>query len=127
MSMNLDQLAQGVASGTVTRRRALGVLAAAVVGATVPFARAEAVPACREAGHPCEGNQDCCDPLVCRVTGPGNAKRCAEPKNNNNENKCNKKCKTDEDCNGGKKNTCKYCKKEKNQKYGKCKKKNHSS
>jgi hypothetical protein len=33
-------------------------------------------PACRNAGHPCEGNQRCCDDLVCAVTGPGAAKRC---------------------------------------------------
>jgi hypothetical protein len=37
-------------------------------------------PACRTGGHPCEGNQDCCEGLVCRVTGPGNAKRCAAPR-----------------------------------------------
>ncbi len=31
---------------------------------------------CREAGHPCEGNQRCCEDLVCIVSGPGNAERC---------------------------------------------------
>jgi hypothetical protein len=31
---------------------------------------------CRAAGHPCEGNQQCCAKLACVVSGPGNAKRC---------------------------------------------------
>ena len=34
---------------------------------------------CRREGHPCEGNQKCCHGLKCRVTGPGNARRCAKP------------------------------------------------
>jgi hypothetical protein len=38
--------------------------------------RAGAAPSCREAGHPCEGDQTCCDQLVCVVSGPGNARRC---------------------------------------------------
>ena len=38
-----------------------------------------AAPKCRKEGHPCEGNQVCCPGLVCRVTGPGNAERCAKP------------------------------------------------
>jgi hypothetical protein len=37
---------------------------------------AKAVPACRNAGHPCEGNQDCCSSLICVASGPGAAKRC---------------------------------------------------
>jgi hypothetical protein len=31
---------------------------------------------CRPEGHPCEGNQRCCAPFVCEVSGPGNAERC---------------------------------------------------
>src|SRR4051812_23694493 len=31
---------------------------------------------CRPAGRPCEGNQACCDGLVCAVSGPGSAQRC---------------------------------------------------
>lgn len=38
---------------------------------------ADNVPACRDAGHPCEGNQSCCEGLVCVASGPGSAKRCA--------------------------------------------------
>ena len=33
-------------------------------------------PACREEGHPCEGNQVCCEGLVCEPSGPGAADRC---------------------------------------------------
>jgi hypothetical protein len=37
---------------------------------------------CRGEGHPCEGNQDCCDELVCPeekgTTPPGNARRCTK-------------------------------------------------
>lgn len=34
--------------------------------------------ACREAGHPCEGNQECCHPdtTICAASGPGAALRC---------------------------------------------------
>jgi hypothetical protein len=32
--------------------------------------------ACRGEGHPCEGNQQCCEDLVCIVSGPGQAERC---------------------------------------------------
>ena len=32
--------------------------------------------ACRDVGHPCEGNQICCPGLVCGPFGPGNARRC---------------------------------------------------
>jgi hypothetical protein len=54
-------------------------LGAAALGAA-GFARfsgaAGATPSCRGAGHPCEGNQTCCDGLVCVVSGPGAAHRC---------------------------------------------------
>lgn len=36
-----------------------------------------AAKTCRDVGHPCEGNQTCCEGLRCTVTGPGAAKRCA--------------------------------------------------
>jgi hypothetical protein len=34
--------------------------------------------ACRDAGHPCEGNQECCNPgtTICVASGPGAAARC---------------------------------------------------
>jgi hypothetical protein len=36
-------------------------------------------PACRGEGHPCEGNQVCCEGLVCGPGGPGAANRCSSP------------------------------------------------
>ena len=73
-ALSLDELSRGLANDTITRRRALAVLAATAVGALIPFSRAQAV--CAGRGHPCEGNQDCCGELVCRSRGPGEAKRC---------------------------------------------------
>ena len=37
-----------------------------------------AAPDCRQAGHPCEGNQTCCDSdhVICVASGPGEATRC---------------------------------------------------
>lgn len=36
--------------------------------------------ACRAAGHPCEGNQECCNPevTICTASGPGAATRCKQ-------------------------------------------------
>jgi|SRR5688500_394957 hypothetical protein len=82
--LSLDELARGLASDTITRRRALAVLAATAVGAVIPFARVEAQ--CRRRGHPCEGNQDCCGDLVCRRPGPGEARRCRRPRNGGGDN-----------------------------------------
>lgn len=39
--------------------------------------RIKAAAACRPAGHPCQGNQTCCPGLICELTEPGAAKRCA--------------------------------------------------
>jgi hypothetical protein len=75
--LSLDEISRGLANDTVTRRRALAVLAATAVGALLPFGRAEA--ACRRRGHPSEGSQQWCGDLVCRRRGPGEAKRCRKP------------------------------------------------
>jgi hypothetical protein len=65
--VSIDDLAHGLASGKVTRRQALAVLAATAVGAVIPFARAEAQPGCRRRGHPCTGvGNRCCRNLECR-------------------------------------------------------------
>ena len=78
--MSLDELARGMATGEVTRRRALGMLAGAAAGAVVGVRGAQAQPGCRRAGHPCEGNQECCPGLVCvEAAGPGQAARCVRP------------------------------------------------
>ena len=96
-----DSILRALAVG-VSRRRVLVRLAGAVAGSPLALLGAERAgaqgkpgeggkdkdkdkdkpgggPSCREAGHPCEGNQVCCPGLECRVTGPGNAERCAAP------------------------------------------------
>jgi hypothetical protein len=84
--VSIDDLAHGLASGKVTRRQALAVLAATAVGALIPFARVEAQGGCARRGHPCEGNQDCCGDLVCRRPGPGEARRCRRRRNGGGDN-----------------------------------------
>jgi hypothetical protein len=81
----IDSVARAVASGT-SRRQALrrigGGLAAMAVASLLGGETAQAKPACREEGHPCEGNQECCSGLVCLQkgeAGPGNARRCGPP------------------------------------------------
>ncbi len=86
-----DTLARALATGT-TRRRffgRLGRLSGGLAGGALAFrgqswATAQGNgngrgPACREEGHPCEGNQDCCEGLVCEPSGPGAADRCTRP------------------------------------------------
>ena len=100
MSTNLDQVASGLASGTITRRRALAAIGAGALGTLLPWAsKAQADPKCRKEGHPCEGNQECCSGLVCSEkggAGPGKAKRCVKPE----DEKCDKtkSCDNDKDC-----------------------------
>jgi hypothetical protein len=69
-----DRLARKFAKGHSRRSVVKGLLGglAALAGRGL----AEAKPSCREAGHPCEGNQTCCVGLVCVVSGPGSARRC---------------------------------------------------
>jgi hypothetical protein len=57
-------------------RRPAPALAAAAKGKRKGKGRGRAK--CRAAGHPCEGNQRCCEDLnlVCAVSGPGAARRC---------------------------------------------------
>ena len=72
-----DQFARALA-GARSRRSVFKSLGAAALGAAgfARFSGAEAASSCRGAGHPCEGNQTCCDGLVCVVSGPGAAQRC---------------------------------------------------
>jgi hypothetical protein len=85
----LDTAARMLAGGH-TRRQVLGVLARGAVGGGLGLAGPLAAaakpkdkdkdkgngPACREEGHPCEGNQTCCEGLTCTASGPGAARRC---------------------------------------------------
>ena len=72
----VKSLASGADRRSVLKRVAGGALAGLLA---LRGGQAAAQPGCRRAGHPCEGNQECCPGLVCRVTGPGNAARCAKP------------------------------------------------
>jgi hypothetical protein len=115
-----DKIAK-VLSNDTTRRGVLGGLAgilASVVGTSSTEARKRAQGGkkgggkpdkCRKEGHPCEGNQKCCPGLKCRVTGPGNAERCAKPVCPPAKCNCSTcKCKKGDDCATG---CCKdgYC------------------
>jgi len=75
-----DDVAKALAIGADRRsilKRAAGGALAGVAGLLALSSRgAKGQPGCRQAGHPCEGNQVCCPGLECRVTGPGNARRC---------------------------------------------------
>jgi hypothetical protein len=74
-----DALTKVVGRGATRRRLVRGVLASALAGGAGALARrgpVEAAPRCRTAGNPCQGNQECCPGLVCRVSGPGKGRRC---------------------------------------------------
>jgi len=72
--VQFDQMTRTLAAGA-SRRRVLGAAALGVVAAG--RARwASAKPKCRQDGHPCEGNQECCDGLTCQAGAHGSAKRC---------------------------------------------------
>jgi hypothetical protein len=65
---------RGLAAGTVAALT--GARLASQSGDSTVLA---AAGTCRNLGHPCQGNQDCCAGIeVCKVTGPGNAKRCSD-------------------------------------------------
>jgi hypothetical protein len=79
-SQRFDALTKVVGRGTNRRRVLRGLVGSVLVGGAVAATGKEpvqAVPGCRSECHPCDGNQSCCPGLVCRVTGPGNTKRCA--------------------------------------------------
>src|SRR5829696_3628224 len=83
-----DDLVKRLCTTRLTRMSVLRGLAAgavaAVAGVKVGAGRSVSAAAgtCRNLGHPCEGNQDCCAGIeFCDVTGPGNAKRCVSTPN----------------------------------------------
>ena len=75
-----DDVVKSLGTGA-DRRSVLKRIAAGALGGLLALRGGAAVaqPGCRQEGHPCEGNQECCPGLECRVTGPGNAERCARP------------------------------------------------
>lgn len=89
-SSRFDALARTLAGRPWLSRRRLiervagGSVAAAMVAGIAASASAQGNgkdkgSSCREAGHPCEGNQVCCEGLVCGPSGPGKASRCGAP------------------------------------------------
>jgi hypothetical protein len=94
-----DTLARSFASG-LSRRNVLGRSARAAIASPLALGSMTAMAdgkknrdkdkkkekrkqggGCRGEGHPCEGNQVCCDGLTCYPTGPGNAWRCGTDAN----------------------------------------------
>ncbi len=77
-AQQFDTLARSLAAGG-SRRHVLARLARGAVGGALALAvgtRVGAQPGCRQEGHPCEGNQECCPGLTCEPSGPGAAQRC---------------------------------------------------
>ena len=59
----------------ISRRDAIAALATGTL-AVASSTTVAAQPGCREDGHPCEGNQVCCEGLACSETGQGSSRRC---------------------------------------------------
>jgi hypothetical protein len=77
-----DTLTKVVGRGATRRRVVRGVLGSVLAGGAITLTGrgpVQAAPQCRGQGQTCEGNQDCCAGLVCRVIGLGNSRRCARP------------------------------------------------
>src|SRR5215218_11250811 len=77
-SREFDAAAKMLANGR-SRRQILRLLVCGATGgaaALLASTRATAKPSCRGEGHPCEGNQTCCEGLSCTTSGPGAARRC---------------------------------------------------
>src|SRR5438128_2120997 len=79
----IDSVARALAGGASRReavRKIGGGLVAVAAASLLGSETARAKPSCRDEAHPCEGNQECCEGLVCTpAAGPGSAKRCAKP------------------------------------------------
>jgi hypothetical protein len=74
-----DQLTQFVAASRSRRdivRVAIGSALGGLIGLCRRGDEVEAARRCRDEGHPCEGNQACCDGLVCTAGGEGRVRRC---------------------------------------------------
>jgi hypothetical protein len=81
-SDRFDAMSKAVGRGTQRRKVLLGLLGGALLGSAIVSPASQPVraqPGCRRDGHPCEGNQQCCAGLACRVIGPGNERQCSRP------------------------------------------------
>jgi hypothetical protein len=70
---SFDELASGLASGTLSRGRALRLMGAALVGGTLTsLGIGEAAadpPGCKRAGKRCKNDTQCCSGLLCDTNG----------------------------------------------------------
>jgi hypothetical protein len=77
--MTFDELARGVANGTISRGRALKLFGATVAATLLPAGIAEAVgKKCRTKGQTCskKTGKKCCKGLVCRRSKKDGKRRC---------------------------------------------------
>lgn len=104
-STTFDALTRGVGAAC-TRRRALGGIAAGVLGLAAARTAAEAVETagCAKKGDDCLNNYGCCSGLKCKVEGKEEIGRCVD-KNNSDD-----RCKRDSDCRKGEVCKNKRCK-----------------
>jgi hypothetical protein len=85
-SDRFDAMSKAVGRGTHRRKVLLGLLGGVLLGGAIvsPASRpVRAQPGCRSDGHPCEGNQECCPGLACRVGGQGKGRQCFRPQPTN--------------------------------------------
>jgi hypothetical protein len=61
--MSLDEISRGLASGTISRRRALALLGAGAAATVFPFARTAGATV---VGDPCEKDTDCPKDCECK-------------------------------------------------------------
>ena len=89
--MSIDDLSRGLASGSVTRRRALALLAASAVGMSIPRVAQATGNKCYEK---CYDKNDCDKTCSeCEKKHPGAKYKVCKPKKNNppDNNQCKKK------------------------------------
>jgi hypothetical protein len=75
---SLDELAKGLATGTLSRGRALRMLGAALVGGAFASIPGAAWAACKQPFHKCTANSQCCS-RQCIKNPQGNGKICGCP------------------------------------------------
>jgi len=74
MDQQFDTLVK-LSSAWGSRRRLIAALLS-LIASRGALSTGIAQPGCRTEGHSCEGNQTCCEGLVCAETGKGSASRC---------------------------------------------------
>jgi hypothetical protein len=87
---SFDELAKGLATGTISRGRALKMLGAALVGASLASIPGAAWAACKPLLHKCMANTECCS-RNCIKNPRGNGNICGCP---TGQTLCNNQCLT---------------------------------